>query len=129
MPTSRNTILFIDDDLNHGAAAVIVLNNAGYVVHFCSTGTDGLAEARAWLPTLIILDFHLPDIQGAEVGRVIRSDPVLRHTPILMNSSHEVAVVRKAFADYDHFLRKPFRYDEFLAVTERLIKTTRVAAS
>jgi DNA-binding response OmpR family regulator len=114
-------ILLIDDDIDHGEAVLHALQFAGYVTHFAQCGNAGLVEAELHQPQLIILDFHLPDILGTDVAKVIRSGSGrLRDTKILMNSSHPVSVIREQFTDYDHFLQKPFDHADLLAVVADL---------
>jgi len=78
----KTTILNIDDD--HGTRYAIsrVLRQAGFEVKEAASGREALKMAKEH-PDLILLDIQLPDINGFEVCRRIKSDPATSHIPIL----------------------------------------------
>lgn len=80
-------ILYIDDDLNNGHLMKRVLEADGYAVSLAPNGSMGLAAANRELPDLILLDIYMPDINGHEVARRLRSMEKTKNTPILVISA------------------------------------------
>lgn len=86
MGNSKPVILHIDDDEANRYAVKLILERAGYEVVEAETGQQGLTKAQQ-LPDLIILDIRLPDINGFEVCRCIKSDPKLARISVLQTSA------------------------------------------
>jgi CheY-like chemotaxis protein len=78
------TILIIDDTLDGQMALKTLLAGQGYTLAFANNGADGLAQATALIPDLILLDVMMPDIDGMEVCRRVRANPLLAEVPIIM---------------------------------------------
>ena len=76
------TILLVDDDEPKRYSLGRTLRRAGYMVVEACTGTEGIRMAAS-RPDLIVLDVKLPDIDGFEVCRRIKSDPGTRDIPVL----------------------------------------------
>jgi|SRR5579872_1211921 len=81
---SSPAILVVDDDPMQRVAARGYLEAAGFEVSESSGGADCLRRMHSIRPDLVILDVMMPDIDGFEVCRHIRSDADLAHTPVLM---------------------------------------------
>lgn len=86
----------------------------GFRLHEATTGRDGLAEAQARNPDLILLDLGLPDLEGGEVIRRIREWTA---TPIIVLSARDQEQVKVAALDLgaDDYVTKPFGVNELLA--------------
>lgn len=86
----------------------------GYRLHEATTGRDGLAEAKARNPDLILLDLGLPDLDGTEVIRQIREWSAM---PIIVLSARDQEHVKVAALDLgaDDYVTKPFGLSELLA--------------
>jgi CheY-like chemotaxis protein len=78
-------------------------------------------------PALILSDFMMPTMNGAEFGEAVRRDPALSQIPFVFMSATSENVVRRSFKDYDAFLVKPFDIDTMLSVVARLIAAGRTA--
>ncbi len=74
MQKNGETILIIDDDRASRRMLVRALGEAGYECLEASNGIEGLKMLRAEVPSLILLDFHMPELNGAEVLSQIRGD-------------------------------------------------------
>jgi CheY-like chemotaxis protein len=116
------TILVVDDELENAQALALILQEEGYRVLCAGDGRQGLEQAKALRPHLVILDFMMPVMNGADMARSLREDPATRDIPILVNSSLPEWVVREHFAGYDHFLRKPFDVTAALGVVSQLLR-------
>ena len=80
----KKTILVIDDSEDIQIIMNIALSNAGYFVISSYFGEEGIAKAEANKPDLIILDWHLPDITGLEVCRILKQNVNTKHIPIII---------------------------------------------
>ena len=115
------TILVVDDELANADLLCLLLEEEGYRAHSAVNGRQGLDRIAEVRPQLIILDYMMPVMNGAEMGRAMRASDAMRGIRILMNSSLPEEAVRKHFSDYDAFLRKPYGIDEALRVIARLL--------
>ena len=77
-------ILIIDDDVDTLRLVGLMLQRQGYEISAASNGTQGLAKALEERPNLILLDVMMPDMDGYEVTRRLRKNPVTVAIPILM---------------------------------------------
>lgn len=115
------TILVVDDELANAEILCLLLEEEGYRAHSAVNGQQGLDRVVELRPHLVILDYMMPIMNGAEMGRALRAAPATRHLPIVMNSSLPEEAVRKHFDAYDAFLRKPYGIDEALRIVARLL--------
>ena len=77
-------ILIIDDDLDTLRLVGLMLQRQGYQISAATNGQQGLDKAFDEDPDLILLDIMMPDMDGYEVTRRLRSNPSTTETPILM---------------------------------------------
>ena len=115
------TILVVDDESANADVLSLILTDEGYQVFCASNGKHGLERVAELRPDLVILDFMMPVMDGAEMGQVLRANEATQSIKILMNSSMGEAAVRKHFDSYDAFLRKPYSFDVALAVIRKLL--------
>lgn len=119
----RTRILVIEDEerildfLRRG------LSYEGYQVDIAPDGTAGLALARETPPDLVILDWMLPELDGIEVCRRLRS---AGNVPIIMLTAKDAVTdrVQGLDAGADDYLVKPFEFDELLARIRALLRRT-----
>jgi CheY-like chemotaxis protein len=115
------TILVVDDESSNAEVLGLILEEEGYRVFTAANGRHGLERIPELRPDLVVLDFMMPVMDGAEMGKRLRSDPGMQGIRILMNSSLEEDTVREYFSGYDAFLRKPFNVDTALQTIARLL--------
>jgi CheY-like chemotaxis protein len=118
------TILVVDDELANAEVLSLILQDEGYRVYCASNGRQGLDKVTELRPDLVILDFMMPVMNGAEMGRALRASPDTRHIRIVMNSSLQEDAVRPHFDGYDAFLRKPYNVEAALQVIAGLLAVT-----
>lgn len=108
------TLLVIEDEPEIRRFLRASLPAHGYRLFEATTGRDGLAEAKARNPDLILLDLGLPDMDGAEVIRQVREWTA---TPIIVLSARDQERVKVAALDLgaDDYVTKPFGLNELLA--------------
>ena len=111
---SKTSILVIDDEQQIRRLLQMTLTANGYRVLLAATGHEGLGIASNGRPDAVILDLSLPDAEGIDLLRQIRSwatIPVI----ILSARSAEVEIVACLDAGADDYLVKPFHTGELLA--------------
>ena len=104
------------------------LRRKGYDVQAVKDGSAGLMTAREYRPDLIVVDIMMPDIDGFQVCREIREDPLLRKTPVifltaLMTKKHKLQAFEVGADDY---LVKPFQADELMAHISAVLRRMEV---
>jgi pilus assembly protein CpaE len=77
-------ILIVDDDVDTLRLVGLMLQRQGYQISAATNGEQGLAKAFEERPDIILLDVMMPDMDGYEVTRRLRKNPVTQSTPILM---------------------------------------------
>ncbi|MFX1443999.1 MAG: response regulator [Promethearchaeota archaeon] len=87
-----------------------------------TTGTQGLKELRLYKPKLILLDIILPDIDGYEICKKIKSDNNLHNIPIFYVTAVPESEVRKKLEETgaDGYFLKPFKFDKFEVLLDYL---------
>jgi DNA-binding response OmpR family regulator len=85
------SVLLIEDTASQALRFMSSLENGGYHVRWAKNGLGGIAAAREEEFALIILDIELPDIDGFEVCRRLKTDPSLTDIPVVMLTSHDRA--------------------------------------
>jgi CheY-like chemotaxis protein len=94
-------------------------------------GRLGVALAREHRPVLILLDLHLPDINGDEVLRQLRQDPATATTPVAIVSADATAgqIERLLAEGATGYLTKPLDLQELLSVFNSAVDATQPAAA
>lgn len=116
-------VLLVED--NHASYELYseILASAGYAVVGADSGQDAYDSARQLRPDLIVMDFELRGIDGAEAAHRIKSDPLTRAIPIVMLTGHASPqhLERARSAGADAFLLKPCPIDQLLDEVKRRI--------
>jgi CheY-like chemotaxis protein len=103
------SILVIDDDPDVRGFIVEALEEQGYVVREAADGREGIAEVEREMPDLIVLDFIMPGLSGADVARHARERRP--DQPILFVTGYSETDAVKSTAPDAPLLAKPFRAD------------------
>ncbi len=108
-------ILVVEDDAIIGRGLRQALEAEGHDVDLAGSGAMALERAGAQAPDLVLLDLGLPDLDGIEVCRRLRSSLPGAAIVVLTARAGEVEVVIGLDAGADDYLTKPFRLAELLA--------------
>jgi two-component system response regulator MprA len=121
------TILIADDDPKLTTMLRRMLAHEGYDVLIAATGWEALAQAEAYHPDLIVLDWRMPQLDGLEVAKRLRSVDSTSATPVLMLTARGTVADRVAGLDSgaDDYLVKPFAPAEFLARIRARLRVVR----
>jgi DNA-binding response OmpR family regulator len=106
-------ILVVEDNADILNALNIILGSAGYDVDVLLNGKS-ILQNQFVLPDLFILDKHLPDIDGLEICRYLKSKPNYKDIPIIVISASEKIRAKALAAGASSFIEKPFVMQELL---------------
>ncbi|MDQ9168791.1 response regulator [Oxalobacteraceae bacterium R-40] len=121
-------ILNVDDNDGARYAKTRMLQVAGFDVLEAATGSDALTLVRQEMPDLVLLDVKLPDINGLEVCKRIKSDPATASTLVLQTSAaliHRTDKVRALEGGADNYLVAPIEAEELIANVNALLRLRR----
>ena len=124
----KEKILVVEDEKSIAHFISTVLNNNGYEAMRARTGQEALSMVSSHCPDLIILDLGLPDMDGMDLLRQIRSWSSL---PVVVVSarSHERDKVTALELGADDYLTKPFGTGELVARIRTAIRHTRTTSA
>lgn len=113
-------VMLIDDDRTTVKLLQTLLELDGYEVSTVPRGLDVLPKMEQIRPDIVLLDYHLSDIEGDKVVRDLRQVPAFALTPIIVTSGMDVE--REALqAGANSFLLKPFEPEALPELFERLL--------
>ncbi len=124
MTEGKKKILFIEDEPDQRLILAMRLKKDGFTVLEAENGLKGLEKAVKEKPDLILLDIIMPGIDGLEVTRRLRKNPVTKGIPIVTATAAGLDdVEHKCFAaGADECVRKPYDSAELLAKIRRLLE-------
>jgi two-component system cell cycle response regulator DivK len=113
----KKLILVVEDHVDNRRIIRDLLTGAGYDVIEALTGKQGVDLAEANQPALILMDIQLPDIDGYEATRRIKTNPNLSSIPIIAVTSYALSGddIKAYAAGCDAYVSKPFSPRELLA--------------
>src|SRR5512136_2728938 len=119
-------ILIIDDDLDTLKLVGLMLQKQGYQIVAANNGPQGLTQAETENPDLILLDVMMPEMDGYEVTKRLRANPLTTNTPILMFTAKTQLddKVTGFEAGADDYLTKPTHPSELHAHVKALLART-----
>ena len=111
---NKPQILVVEDDVAIGNLIATTLETQNYQFHRANTGAGAVLDALSYRPDVILLDLGLPDMDGVDIIKKVRS---WSNMPIIVVSarSEDSDKVAALDAGADDFLTKPFSVDELLA--------------
>lgn len=115
------TVLIVDDEFGGSDVLAAALEDEGYRVFTAANGKRALERLGENKPDLVITDFMMPLMNGAQLGKAMRDDARYRDIPIIIISAVAEEAVRERFSDYQAFLRKPFRVATLLEAIVAII--------
>ena len=114
MADAKSKILIVEDDLDVAEMLNAYFRVQGYEVFTVNWGEDGVRAAQTVLPDLLILDIRLPDIDGYEVARRVRTDRRTNEIPIIFLTEKRERIDRLQGFEVgaDDYITKPFDVQE-----------------
>lgn len=110
-------IMVIEDEEALGLLLKYNLEKEGYQVIVETRGNKALGEVERHAPSVIILDWMLPEISGVEICKLIRAKPDIKNIPIIMLTAkgEEEDKIKGLSAGADDYVTKPFSIPELMA--------------
>ena len=129
--TMKKSIIVIEDESDILEVLKYNLEREGYRVRTCRDGDLGLRLVREENPDLVLLDLMLPSLDGIEICRRLREDPVTRGIPVIMLTAkgEESDVVLGLGVGADDYVTKPFSTGELTARIRAVLRRTEHAES
>jgi DNA-binding response OmpR family regulator len=121
--TNASNVLVVEDEPSIASFVSLYLKNAGYTVRTAGTGGAALNAVASEMPSLILLDLNLPDMDGVEICRRIRKTS---DVPILMLTARDEDVDKIIGLEVgaDDYLTKPFNPRELVARVKAVLRRT-----
>ena len=111
---SKARLLIVEDDFDISNMLRIYFTGQSYEVDIAPRGSDALEKTRQQLPHLIVLDIMLPDIDGYEVCRRLRTQTRTRHIPVIFLTQKDERSDKLQGLELgaDDYITKPFDIEE-----------------
>ena len=122
-----NTVLIVDDDPSARDTLEALLWREGYNLAFASCGQEAIEKAQDLMPSVILLDVMMPEMDGFEVCQHLRSIPILAEVPIIMVTALDDrnSRLQGIQAGADDFISKPFDREELRARVRAIVRLNR----
>ena len=117
-------LLIVDDEDNSRASLARMLTAAGYRCLEADNALAGLDHIRKEAPSVVLIDFKMPEIDGAEMLKRLRAnpDPQIAQIPVIMITGHEDTEVLCLKAGADDFVKKPINLEVLRARIETQLR-------
>ena len=127
-PTSRapKTVLVVDDEEDLRESVSMALEGQGYEVILAGDGKEGISAALEHSPSLVLVDYRMPELNGVEFLNSLRSTEGLAETPVVIITVDPELELRKNASQLgiQGFLVKPFSMEELMQTVTNLLQTT-----
>ena len=122
----KRNILVVDDEPQITRVLKTSLSSQGYSIRTASDGKQALQEMKNWSPDLVITDLRMPNMDGLELCRAIRTES---RVPIIVLSvkGEETIKVESLDAGADDYVTKPFNMNELLARVRAALRRAAVS--
>jgi two-component system, sensor histidine kinase and response regulator len=129
--THKDRVLIVDDEQDVVDLLRYNLEKAGYRTFIAKNGVEAIEAARRFEPELVLLDIMLPELDGWEVCRTLRSTSAGRVLPVIMISAltDEESRVKGLVHGADDYLSKPFAIKELLLKIHKHLDRARTVKS
>jgi len=123
-------VLVIDDSNTIRRSAEIFLRQAGFEVILADDGFDALAKISDHRPQVIFVDIMMPRLDGYQTCALIKQNPLLKSTPVIMLSSKDGVFdrARGRLAGSDRYLTKPFTKEGLIDAVNEYAKAPSVSS-
>lgn len=119
------TILLVDDDSDMLDIMGAFLKNEGYTVVTADNGLEAVSKAKEVLPSLVLMDIHMPRMNGLEACKELKSDPVTKSIPIVMLTvAGQISEIEKAMIyGAKTYVTKPCTREQILKIVQDILPT------
>ncbi|KXS30359.1 MAG: PAS/PAC sensor hybrid histidine kinase, partial [Candidatus Gallionella acididurans] len=124
---AQRTLLYVEDNpANLMLIEQIIESLPQLSMMSARDGNLGVAQARAHLPDVILMDINLPGINGFEALKLLRADPSTAHIPVIALSANAMPrdIEKGLEAGFLRYLTKPIKVNEFMKALDDALKFT-----
>lgn len=116
-------VLIVDDDPSAATTLADIVELFGYTTQVVHSPRNAIQSIHREVPTLIFLDMNMPGVDGLEVCRYIKRDPVSINVPVIFISAEDAPTVIEAAkeAGASGYLVKPIEIDKLEELVNRVI--------
>jgi len=117
-------VLVVEDSLTQREMITDLLKESGLTVYAASDGVEALENIKDNSPDLVLLDIVMPRMNGYEVCRRLKADPLTKNVPVVMCSSkgEEFDRIWGLRQGADAYIAKPFQAKELIITIKKLLK-------
>jgi CheY-like chemotaxis protein len=117
-------VVLVDDEPDNLSVASMLLTFQGATVHTAIDGVNALQVLESVLPTFMLLDLSMPEMNGWELFAKLREDSKYSQVPIIALTAHAMSGERQKVleAGFDGYIAKPFRISTFLEKSKNVCK-------
>ncbi len=122
----KQMVLYIEDNpANLKVVEALFQYHSNLYLLTASNGTSGIEQARQYQPNVILLDIHLPDINGFNVLSRLREDDRTRHIPVVALSADAMPldIERAMKAGFTDYLTKPIKLDLLMQTLDKVLES------
>ncbi len=125
---NKTKILIVDDEPDILEFLSYNFRKKEFIVFTANNGFEGIKQVETEIPNLIISDILMPEMDGIEMCKQIRSKPELEQTPILfLTAVHDdYKFIHAMTSGGDQFVSKPIRFEYLLTMVNNLLKNKRI---
>lgn len=120
----QHTILLVEDNQIDAEQTIEAFKKAGLsnVITWANSGGKALEFLKHEIPTIILLDLNMPEMDGHEVLAAIRKDKRLKYVPVLVltSSDEDEDIIKSCCGNANGYIKKPIDVDGFLHAIQRL---------
>jgi CheY-like chemotaxis protein len=116
-------VLVVDDEVGIVNLLSDVLSDEGHRVLVAANGRQAPERAKEQRPDLILTDFAMPVMDGAQLMKALADRRELENVPVILMSSVPETIVRDKCSGYVQFVRKPFRIYDLIDLVTRVVSS------
>jgi CheY-like chemotaxis protein len=131
-PSQQRTLLYVEDNpANLSLVEHIMEDRPEIRLLGAMNGNVGIELAKAHVPDVILMDINLPGINGFDVLRILRRDPLTRHIPIIALSANVMPrdIANAMEAGFFRYLTKPIELNEFMRAIDEALRVAEIDPS
>ncbi len=117
-------ILIIEDNERNRRLFKLIIDSIGHEIVMAENGEEGIKAARKERPDLILMDIHLPVIDGLTAFKILRSNEDTKDIPVIAVTSHAMKGDRERFLEqgFADYIAKPIDVDDFIETLDAVSK-------
>jgi len=124
MGGDRKKVLLVEDNFMNKVLVREILTLSGYDLIEAASGTEGLKKLALESPDIVLMDLHLPEMDGITATRIIKADERNRHIPVLALTASAMKGEEQSLLDkgFDGYVAKPIDKKKLLEAIDESMK-------